>query len=90
VLTAQAINNDGSTKVSPPIVVRHERGLIFDPMLLPGGAVAFFYSLQATPNCVLRTSNFTDWNLAGRKGTPHSSTTFKPMPVRIFQVRECL
>src|SRR5204863_228719 len=50
VFTAKAINRDGSTNESPPIVVRDQRALVFDPLLLPSGAVAFFYSMDLIQN----------------------------------------
>lgn len=92
VFTAQAINKDGSTNVSPPIVVQDQRALIFDPTLLPDGVVAFFYSMEALPNCVFRASDLVDWNVVlGFKGdSTFIDDSRTNAPVRIYQVRGCL
>jgi hypothetical protein len=91
VFTAKAINKDGSTNESPPIVVRDHPALVFDPILLPGGQVAFFFSMQPIPNCVERTSDFVNWIRLGRKG---NSTFFDDYqtnaPVRAYRMRVCL
>jgi hypothetical protein len=92
VFTAQAINKDGSTNISPPIVVRDHPALLFNPMVLPGGAALFFYSLASTPNCAFRTANFTEGSFAG--GWKGESTVLDNSrtsdPVRIYFVRFCL
>jgi hypothetical protein len=92
VFTTQAINKDGTTNHSQPIVVRDDGNRVFAPMVLPGGAALFFYSMAETPNCVVRTTDFT--NGVAFLGWKGDSTVLDPQrtndPVRIYWIRYCL